>query len=265
MENQPIVATYRGDNLRKLDKILRVMSEYPEGITPKVIAYRTGLNVNTVKAILRKSDQFYCEIRGYYKVAKEGDTPLLENPKELTSWNFHNLILTTQLKDFKPISSKIYYGIVGLHYTISSTGKATIRLDCDVPLNVSSICMVFGYMKLLLSQYSTDNITEKDVYVSTIEFNKDYTNIRLDGVNSISVDSLTEHFKIYQKQLSTRIEHKTKVPFSVTTVVDMLKSNPNSMDIQVKLNEQREKLERLTSATVRNNQLLLSLMENQRK
>jgi hypothetical protein len=101
----------------------------------------------------------------------------------------------------------------------------------------------------------------KNILVSSIEFNKDYSNLRLDGLKSVSVDSLTSQFKLYQKKLGLRVEHKTKVPLSVESVVDMLTSSPNSVDIQVKLNQNRERLERMTEIMKKNTELLWKLID----
>ena len=248
------VATRTRDISKKSSQILFCMKGYPEGMTPKLISLKTGLNVNTVKSILPKLEGVTKTMRGLYKVAKRGDTPPLVHV-ELTDWNFHNLILTAPLLgDYIP--SQVEYDFNLVNCILSATkNKVTLRLSSDWPLNVSSICLVGG----LFSEIAP--INENAIMVSTIEFNHDYRNLRLDGVQSISLDNLVEQFKIYQKKRGLRIEHKTKVPMTVNNIVDMLSNNPNSIEFNVKLNEQKAQLERLTLATQTTTKLLYSLID----
>ncbi len=100
------------------------------------------------------------------------------------------------------------------------------------------------------------------MFIRTIEFNKDYSNLRLDGLNCITVDNLVEQFKLYQKKRGLRIEHKTKVPLTVENIVDMLSSNPNSIEHTIKLADQKKQLDRLTTATSANTHMLYKLIDN---
>ena len=179
-------------------------------------------------------------MRGLYKVAERGDGSKLKANEELTDWNFHNCILLCQLKIFPPtyIKTTNSCSLINLEFTISKTGNATMRISADNPLNVSSIAVVYEYFSELIKHYSTDDISQKDVYLSSIEFNKDYLNVRLDGVKCITIDNLIEQFKVYQKQSGLRIEHKTKAKFTVENIIDMLQNNPNSLEINMKLSEQ---------------------------
>jgi len=251
------VATNSRDIERKIKKIETVLESFPEGANPKLIAYHSGLNTNTVKSILPKMANVTKSMRGIYRVVKEGDTPDL-----LTDWNFHNLILTYH-PNHEILPTRIYEknGDLGLELIVSKSNKCTLRLDCDVPLNVSSITLAYCYFRKYLN-LSKEEMPLSQVYVSSIEFNKDYRNIRLDGINSISIDSLLSHFKLYQKSVSVRKEHKTKVPFSVNNVVEMLSSNPSEIDINIKLSEQQEQLARLTEATSSNSQLMFKLIDS---
>lgn len=249
------VATNGRDLSRKIKIIESCVEAYPEGVTPKLIALRTRLNVNTVKSILPKMRNITKVMRGYYKVVNGGDTPsgvLVD----LFDWNFHNLILTTTVSGVVSSHEKNYhYGLVDVHLYVSPSGKATFRVSSDYPLNVSSICFVAGMFSMLT------NSSFSDIMVSTVEFNRDYKNLRLDGVKSIAVDSLVEQFKVYQKSVGLRVEHKSKVPMCVDSIVDMLSNNPNSLEFHLKLNKQGEVLDRLTVAVERTSNLLFRLLD----
>jgi len=253
------VATLSRGVSRKTQEIARYMVEHPEGCTPKMISSATSINVNTVKTILKKLNNVTTVARGLYKVVNGGDTPYTSDGT-LHDWNFHNLILQVQLIDFHPSSYQTGFDLINLDFCISSTGLCTLRLATDHPLNVSSICLVYGYLKELIKGYSSDQLSMKQVVVKAIEFNQDQHNLRLDGINSIALDSLCAQFKLYQKKLGLRVEHKTKMHFNVDTMVDMLTCNPNTLDLQSKLNQQTERLNKLTGQAVYNTKLLQQLV-----
>ena len=218
------------------------MSDYPEGMTPKMIALHTRINVNTIKSILPKIQGIKKIMRGLYKVVNGGDGTPKSDESRLTSWNFHNLHLSCIL-DFKPsqlIERTHSFGLLNFKFIISKKGRCTFSLASDYPLNISAINMVGEYFSTVLLVSYNASVTLKDIQISTIEFNRDYSNLRLDGVQCISLDSLNEQFKTYQKRIGLRIEHKTKVKFSSQDVVDMLTNNLNTTDIHTKLNQTLE-------------------------
>lgn len=261
---QSLVATRSGAAFKKHQKILQCMRRYPEGVTPKVISFDTSINVNTIKAILPKITGIKKTMRGYYKVVERGDGSIPNASDSLCDWNFHNCILSCKMRDFPShnISSSHSFGLINCEFIISKKGVATLRVATDNPLNVSSICMVYGFFRELISRHSDGYYDMKDVYIRTIEFNKDYSNLRLDGLRCLTIDSLVQQFKIYQKKLGMRIEHKTKVNFTVENIVDMLTNNPNSLESNLKLTAQKEQLDRLTKATANNTEILMRIISN---
>lgn len=261
MSKQLKVTTRSRDKASKVAKIISVLKTYPEGATPKMIAFNSRLNVNTIKSLLPKIKGVHKVMRGLYKVVNGGDTQNILPLSYLSDWNFHNCILVYDLIDFKPFRDTYKFGLVDLEFCISKKGNASLRLACDWPLNVSSISLVSGYFMELISKYSKDVLSTNNCYVRTIEFNKDYSNLRLDGVNSISVSNLVEEFKVYQKKRGLRVEHKTKIPMVVTDVVDMLATNPRSLETDMKLNAQAQQLSRLIDSTTRNTQMLYKMID----
>ena len=248
------VATRSSVAHTKHNKILQCLSMFPEGTTPKTIARETGINVNTVKSILPNLRGVKKIMRGFYKVVEAGDGTIPTTP-DLTTWNFHNLVLTHKnIHNKSSPPSTFQFNLVKCVLSFSDN-KITFRVSSDHPLNVSSICFVAGFFSHIC------DIPFSDVMVSTIEFNKDYRNLRLDGVKSISVDGLVEQFKVYQKKHALRIEHKTKVPMAVENIVDMLSQNPMSVDYNLKLQQQKDLLERLTRATNANTKILFDIID----
>lgn len=261
--NKLLVATNTGGIFRKSKQITQCLAEHPEGLNPKSIALYTSLNVNTIKSILPKMGNVRKSIRGIYLVVNGGDAPPKTPSSELSLWTFHNCLLSCRLT-YHPksyVSSTHSLGLINAEFIISSIGTATFRIACDTPLNVSSICMAYAFFRELIFQHSSDPVTPKEVYIKTIEFNKDHSNLRLDNARCITIENLCAQFKIYQKKLCLRVEHKTKVPFSVDTLTDMLTSNPNTLDMEAKINDLTKQVNSLIYNQFQTNKLLNQLLE----
>ena len=244
----------------KLQKIRKVLQNYPEGATPKMISVESRINANTIKGLLPIMTDVKKIRRGLYKVVKGGDVPYASSG-DLLDWNFHNCMLSCQTKGTKPTDIMLDLKLIQIHYVVSGSGRATLRVASDSPLNVSSLCSVFAVFSLLLGW----PVNMGDVFITCIEFNKDYSNLRLDGIKCITVDSLVSQFKAYQKRAGLRVEHKTKVPLSVENVVDMLSSNPSSVDISTKMSELQKGLEAVAVATANNTRLLFEAVDHMNK
>lgn len=254
------VSTLRGDKARK---IISCLKRYPEGTTPKVIALNTRINVNTVKSILPKIPLVHKTMRGMYKVLNRGDGTLASTGTPLTCWNFHNCILSCSTGLILPSlhTSTISLTLFQLKIQITKKGAVSLRLSSDYPLNVSSIELLGLLLSVWLQHEFNVLIDQSKLILSTIEFNKDYSNLRLDGLRCLTIDSLIEQFKVYQKKRGMRIEHKTKVPFTAENVIQMLSSNPYSLETEVRLLKQSSELKRMQSAMTQTNELLKRLLE----
>jgi len=258
---QPLVATRRGGISRKMTEIATFMALHPQGCTPKMISSGTSLNVNTVKSILPKLKNITTIARGFYKVLNGGDTPST-SCGDLSAWNFHNLILSVPIIPGHLCLPKEYnYDLIKLVLTLHEEGRAVICVSTDYPINVSSICILYGLIRELIKQYLDHSLEMNEVKVHTMEFNQDHANLKLDGVNCITLDSLCTQFKIYQKSIGLRIEHKTKVNFNVENMIDMLTGSSTTIDLSARMTEQTERLIKLTGQTVLNTQLLNKLIE----
>jgi len=236
--NKLRVATKYNGKLNKIEKIINTLKEFPEGTTPKKLAFRTGINTNTIKSLL---PEISCirrgELRGlYHLVAEEGDS-------QIFNWNFHNCILTCNLPDYsgERIKASYNFGIINYEFEIGAESKqATLRISTDYPMNISSICSCYAFFKVLVEASAEFHPELKDVAVSSIEFNKDYINLRLDGIKSISLENLIEQFKAYQKTNGLRLEHKTKLPFAVEDIVNMLTHIPVAVNMQNEITNIKE-------------------------
>ena len=258
MKNKLKVATSSMGVVEKRKKIKDYLISHPEGATPKMIACGTTLNVNTVKSILPKLENIKTKHRGWYKVVNKGDGTLISDGT-IHSWNFHNLVLTFPVENNNNQHFNSQYGLINVDLKVNNHGICTCRLSTDHPMNLSSISMVYAYLSVFFEQ----DIPLSKIMVRTIEFNKDYPNLRLDGVNCISLDGLYSQFKLYQKKASLRAEHKTKVHFKADDMLNMLTKSNNHLELTTQMDEQITLLRKLTGQTVMNTNKINALMARQ--
>ena len=157
----------------------------------------------------------------------------------LFSYNFHNCILAVFLPNYqKEIVSQTHSSdLINFEFTIGEKSKqATMRISTpdingtNFPFNIASLSMAYELFRELIIKHAQTEITMKDTEVKSIEFNKDYNNLKLEGVNSITMDNLIEQFKAYNKKDKLRIEHKMKIPINAEDLLKLLgvKSSINS-------------------------------------
>ncbi|MFH1181476.1 MAG: hypothetical protein V1702_00805 [Candidatus Woesearchaeota archaeon] len=235
MTNKPTVSTRTMLSDKKKLQIIAALKNHPEGATPKTIAFDASINVNTVKSLLPKMHQVQKVpgLRGYYKLVDESGHDLL-------SWNFHNCILSCPLPDYKgeQIAETLSFGLVNYEFTVGAQSKkATLRVYTDHPLNVSSLCTCSAYLISLIGQYTRLHPAPSAIFVTTIEFNRDFKNLRLDWPRCITMDNLVDQFKLYQKKEGLRLEIKPKVPIEFETILAMLTKSTLSSDIHQAVRE----------------------------
>ena len=258
------VSTRSGEDSRKIEKIILYLESELSGATPKMIALATSLNVNTIKSILPKIKNIEKFTRGWYKVVNRGIAP----PKfTLQDWTFHNLIMTHSIKNYS--GPTFYYesdlDLIKIHLSIGKDGLASLRVSSNPPINVNSIVVVQAYFGLLLKGHTAEPVTKDNTWISRIEFNKDYNDIRMEGIKCITIDTLLTHFKLYQKKSCLRKEYKTKHKFTTQTMIDMLTQNPTDLNLAQKVEEQQQQLNRLVTNSYTSNQLVMKLISKLEK
>lgn len=234
--NQPKVSTNYSKSIEKRNKILSVLKLHPEGLFPKSIAYYSSLNVNTVKSALKlipeiKKKQ---EIRGLYYL-DEKDT------HSIFAWKFHNLIITCPIPSYenKLIEKTIELNSLKLILIIGEKSKnATLHISSEPPIEMQSFLLCLACFRILIKQYANIEISTKEMVISSIELNQDYTNIRLDGLNCIRVDSLLTQHKIYNKDACVREEFKFKVPIEANFISSLLDKGLHYSELSHKIDEE---------------------------
>lgn len=212
---------------------------------PKEIASYTGLKHSTVRSVCirmvskgllskhTKSKGMYC---------------LVENDGHgVFSYNFHNLeifykseipLVERQLKVENSLNSLFRYRfIIG-----AKSKKASMRLSTKYPFNISSLGLAVEIFKKTIKEHLGLEISDKEIWISCIEFNKDYLNLRLEGINCITWDSLVAQFKLYQKKKGVREEFKKKIKFNFDLLESMLRKGISTVEEMALLQRQDEKI-----------------------
>ena len=214
----------------KHQKIRNVLSNYPEGATPKTIALFSKIPHSTVRGMIKKVPGVEAieGIRGYYRLVHEN------RDNHIFSYNFHNLLLVTHIPNYNKstVSETLSPELTNFEFILGEKSKtATMRISTpkvngtDYPINMSSVTLAYALFKELILKHTKVNVLMSDVEVRSIEFNKDYENLKLEGVNCITIESLIEQFKVYQKKDKLRVEHKLKVPLNAEELLALLGIN----------------------------------------
>jgi len=262
--NKRKVSTRTIEKNRKVNQIIKILKNFPEGITPKIVAYHSSINVNTIKSLLPQILQVKKKegIRGIYVLVDESDHG------SIFDWNFHNTQLSYIILGYMGKRIKKTYNFEFINYEFEigeKSKKATLRISTDHPINVSSLCCCYLFFAELIKKYANVMPTPNKVWITSIEFNKDYKNLRLDGPKCITIDSLLTQFKLYDKKSCVRIEHKLKVPINCEIIFSMLSDSTESIEIYHALCELNKKIEIVLDSEKRNIDLMLNLLNKMDK
>jgi len=237
------VSTKPNKKQEREEKIIDILKYNKEGIYPKIIAGLLRENVNTVKSTIKGM-----ELRGLIKkdINKRGIYYLVENKAyDIFDFKFQNAIMICKLPEIKN-DFIIHNGFKGIvKYRIEfckNTSQATLRLSSPTCIDIGAISIFIQLFKLEIEKNVGYTPLLEEIIIRSIEFNKDYTNLRLDGFNSLTVESFTAQYKIYQKSRSVREEYKTKLPITATVLLELLNSGHNYASLSLKTDYLREEV-----------------------
>jgi len=235
---------YSKNKQTKMDMITNLLldPEFSAGLPPKLIAVYTKIPESNVRTLVRQMDNLTQPVRGIYRVVVNGGDRGVLGSNNLHLWNYHNLTLTyassytgNEVKTTKEI------GICNLVLGISTTGNCYCQMSTDYPANLSSLSLILEVFRLFVKEYEID-MNVNDVTVKAIEFNQDYKNLKLEGVNCITVNKLIEQFKVYNRPYGLRLEHKTTVSIQARDIMDMLTNQPDTSKLEETIKSQDKKL-----------------------
>ncbi len=247
----------------RANKVLNVLKEYPEGIFPKIIALYTKINENTVKSILIKLKNKGVVsqkegMRGLYCLVEK------DIHGSIFDWNFHDTTFSCLIKDYsgEMIEEIFHYGTIKYHFRIGKgSKKASVVISSNIPINISSIFACYSFFAYWVKERTNFFPEIKDTLISSIEFNKDYTNLGLRGIKEITLERLLDQFKLYQKGFGIRAEYKIKVPFPFEAIMSMLINVPISLDLTNSIFQIESDQDKINDSLKRIIALLTALLE----
>lgn len=240
--SKPKVSTKAYSKQNKIDKIISVLAEHPEGLFPKQIGFLTKINVNTIKSFLPKIPIVAKKdgMRGIYILVDK------YTHGSIFKWNLHNAIISYEVPEYngERIKKTLGFNLVNFEFEVGAESKrATLRLSTDYPINISSLEVYYLLFVELVKTYCEKTPSPEETYVSSIEFNQDFVNLRLDGMKCITLNSLLSQFKAYQKKMGLRVEYKTKIQIGVNEIFSMLESSPYHLEVYGELRRIKERQE----------------------
>jgi len=217
----------------KQKKIIECVGKHPEGITPKEIAVETRIKSSTIRTILNRGVEGIEKrnFRGVYY-------PVVNNTHRLLSeMTLQNARISCDVPNYFGKKVEETLGdreIVCFSFNMGNdSGKANLDLTANYPINLGSISFICTFFKTLISKYSGINVDDKQITISTIEFQKDFNKLRLDGPNCISLTNLISQMKIYNKEElnALRVEQKITVPIPAKVILKLLLQEIKSVDV----------------------------------
>ena len=247
----------------KESRVRKLLKQHPEGLTPGFIATTTGINHNTTKSLLRKLDvegvvRTKQGLRGCYVLVEESGHNIL-------CWKFHNLILTHKLSSpvREKISIKLIQPLSKITFGIGEkTHQATLRFSSKFPRSIQdleTISLLFQHL-IEKSKYPVPKIDA--IEVRSVEFNRDYHNLKIEGANCITVDGLLTQFKLYNKRNGLREEYKIKVPINLTFMIDLLRSKGDYVCLSKVTDVLQERLETIEKSNERNSNTIKLMFDH---
>ena len=265
------VSTKAREALQKEEIIKDYLRNHPEGSYPKNIVSETSINHSTVRSVcIRMAKKGIIKIHPIHR----GMYLLVENDGHgMFSWNFHNTyifyksdkpLVEQQLKVENSLNSMFKYRfIVG-----AKSNKASMNISTKYPFNLTSLGLVVEFFRLLMNETLRFIPKDSEIWISSIELNKDYYNLRLDGIKCITWDSLVTQYKIYNKKIGVREESKHNIEFNFKLFADMVNYGIITSEITALLDMQDKKIDLLFKNQNKMNmkqEMILRLLQKENK
>ena len=248
MKSKLKVSTKACTHQKRIEKIVNVMRGFPNGISPKTLAFYTGINQNTVKSILKKLES----------EGRVNKIPYLRGMYILVENNTHSILLyclqnvVLRFKSDKIRISRYIEEVNNLNDLIKfrfqigkESNQATMHISTDYPFNITALGILAHLFQEKIIKHCNVEPELNQIEVATFEINKDYYNYKFEGIKSITLDNLITEFKIYQKKKRIREEFKIKVPVTFDLINKILQQGLVSAEVFLKFNKQNKEISKL--------------------
>lgn len=253
---------YRPPKREKLEKIANCISKHPEGIQPKRIALETKLRHNTIKSYLKIiCKEGFAKVRSgwYYPVAERthGDEKPIRTHNVNLSINDVSLDkkYEDKIEEFDSVKILVRFGVCN--------SKITGVISGEPPLNYREFCFAVDKFKSMICSSIGVNFSNEDILVTSCEFNADYENLRIEGINAVTLTDFKGNLlKLYNKENNLRKEaRETSLP--LPAVLSFLRGNAvpyNVVERQIALEEKVDEMSEVVRCQNRESVQINSLL-----
>lgn len=236
------------DKEEKLRIILDFMEKDGGNLFPKYVALMTGLNPATVRGYLRELEK-----RGRVKREFNRGPYYLVSEKTLRAKEFlvHNLRFTYTAPEAIKIETKtleetLLGGKIRLRLLFGVThNKVTCEVSGKEPMTLREALMLGDFFIGILKVYLRHVPAYADILVATCEFNWDYPSYRIDGAECVTLHTLGQMEKVYNKRGFLRREVRPR-PFTMDILLGLMEGGTLISASLERQNMTDEKLDKIS-------------------
>ena len=222
------------------ERITNLLGSHEEGLFPKQIAFILGGNQSTVRSALQKLSLEGKVITPFKDMT--GLYGIVHSETHSIDWKVQNARISYKIPpgvEFKKITGRVIpTPLPGLNISWQTgmrSGKATCQISTKHSLNQDAFVVSVELFLKDLESILGFRPHANDLCVSTIEFNRDSYDVRLDGISSITFNSIIDTLKLYDNGERLREEHKLKVPITLETLQRLLYGKAATVDLEYKV------------------------------
>lgn len=250
----------------KVDAITFVLKFERDPLSPKEIAFKTGLNHSTVRVLCRRmlrNEILKQPWPGVYVTNPTyGVGGVLAGIESQGPPRVHNLRLRWRAPWIKKSAKETCdFDKCRIIMTIGRKRKlATANIAADeYPLDLAAVSIAVELWRIKVAHYLNRLPPHEDIDVSSVEIGWDYQRIRLDGLNCVTVQSfLGELERFYNRELGLRSEVKA-ANLSLDSLYALLKGGVTAYNIMQATFATQRQVSRMNEILLEHNKVLVRL------
>lgn len=236
----------------KEERILNIISEHPEGLSPSILSgIIHNIKYKTIKSILRRLEQkgIVKNMDGYYSIVQN-------NTHALFSFNFQNIVMQVETPEIivanRICESSSLDEIIKFRMEIGAGGgMATMSVSTDYPFNATTLTILAHIFQEKLLRLCNFKPELDEIKIITQEANRDYFGYRIEK-NCWTVRNAIADFKLYNKKEKNcvREEYKIITPLPVTFMSDLLQQGITTGYYSKKIDNMDIEIEKLNKTMI---------------
>jgi len=244
----------------KVKHILKVLRDSEHPLKPKEIALLAKTNRSTTRVYLRRLLEIGEVTQPYPQVYVTKLTQVMAS----SLVRVHNVVLGVDAPGLARGVANFegWFGSVKVRVLFGSRrGKITGFVSCDEGMDFDKTVLAIDKFKQVVYERVGAKICEGEISVVTCEFNEDRRDIKLEGLNCVTVKDFRGFLeRIYNKDVGVRSEVKVQ-PQSLDHMYALLKGGMTPYQILQGQAMTNQKLDQLTDVIKQTNRFLLKIFD----